>query len=183
MNYGEVEALYAALHSIRPEKRTAFKARLKHFQRLGFPPGVNTGTGRPANYDAAATMLLGLALEWAQLGSSPESTVAMLTRWPDFIRAAVARALASRPPNGPDTDDVFLSISPMALEALMEVTEDGVGFGAGTASELAGTIEAFSRLALINLSLLIYRIAERLPDEATFRADLAAWAAGEGTNG
>ncbi|MBR2270162.1 MULTISPECIES: hypothetical protein [Sphingobium] len=78
MNYGTVEALFAKLHLIRSEKRIAFKARLKHLQRLGFPPGINTGTGRAASYGAGEVFLLGLAIELIQLGLSPERAKSVL---------------------------------------------------------------------------------------------------------
>lgn len=71
-SFGVVEAALAHVHTIREDARSAFSARLKHFQRLGFPPGINTGRGRAASYDIGHLLLLMLALELVQLGIPPE---------------------------------------------------------------------------------------------------------------
>jgi hypothetical protein len=78
LTYGQVEDLLADLHDIPPTRQSALRARLKHFKRLGFPAGVNTGRGRAAEYGPSALLRLVLAFEMLQLGMTPERAIATL---------------------------------------------------------------------------------------------------------
>lgn len=73
-----MEEVFAALHMIAPDKRGAFQARMRHLQRLGFPPGTNTGRGRPAEYGFDQALLLALVFELNELGVSPERAIGIL---------------------------------------------------------------------------------------------------------
>jgi hypothetical protein len=75
LSFGQVESVLAALHKIADEKRVTFQTRLKFFQRLGFPEGVNTGKGKAAGYQAHHVLNLALALELLQLGLSGERQI------------------------------------------------------------------------------------------------------------
>ena len=74
-SFAEVEEILASLNRIAPGKRAAFRARLKHLQVLGFPPGANTGTGRRATYTFKMLLQMCLATELAQTGMSPKRAV------------------------------------------------------------------------------------------------------------
>ncbi|KFG90032.1 hypothetical protein BV98_002205 [Sphingobium herbicidovorans NBRC 16415] len=191
MNYGQIEALYASLHRIRPEKRVAFKARLKHLQRLGFPPGVNTGTGRAAVYGPGQIFLLGLALEFTQMGINPDRTVKIIQdeHWLIVKSGEVAaRDLSSA---AEPFKPIMIFFDPAALSDLMEAFGDGIDTALATLDfgKFDSAQEAFaswfsegaSRAAFISISSLLRRIEEWLLSQSSsvpgsFYADLITWA-------
>lgn len=82
-------------HMIRDNARLAFSARLKHFQRLGFPEGINTGRGRAATYHIGHLIHLAIALELAQLGVTPERAVDYVSDNRAEVAAIAAKAAHS----------------------------------------------------------------------------------------
>lgn len=72
LQYGQVEAILAALYGIADDKRVAFQGRIKHLQRQGFPPGTNTGKGKAASYSFPQLMQMVIALELIQAGLMPQ---------------------------------------------------------------------------------------------------------------
>ncbi|QNE04676.1 hypothetical protein [Croceicoccus marinus] len=78
LGFGQVEDMLSRQHQIDPDKRSAFANRLKHLQKLGFPPGVNTGRGVAAKYEANHLLLLALAIELAQAGYNPERAISLI---------------------------------------------------------------------------------------------------------
>ena len=84
-SYGDVEDVLVALNRIAPTKRAAFRARLKHLQRLKFPAGANSGTGKPAVYTFKMLLQMCLATELAQTGMSPKRIKKTIEgAWPDL---------------------------------------------------------------------------------------------------
>ena len=80
LRYPVVEALLAELHSVPATGRVALMARVKNLQRKGWPPGTNSGRGKPADYGFQATVDLLMAFELADLGIPPEQSVDILRR-------------------------------------------------------------------------------------------------------
>lgn len=104
--------MLAAIHQIAEDKRVAFRARLKHFQRLGVPSGVNTGTGKRAAYGLDQLLQLSLAMQMLELGLSPERITVLLQNWirqRDFIFEVASDARDRR---------AFLLLFPAALNSL-----------------------------------------------------------------
>jgi hypothetical protein len=128
-SYGDVEATLARLNRIAPDKRVAFRARLKHLQRQGFPPGVNTGTGKRATYSFSMLLMLAFATELTQAGMAPKRTVKTLTTSWSSVDASLLIAIA--PPTflaeftRPIEDNNLIWI--LSPEALRELSEDGEG--------------------------------------------------------
>ena len=89
----QVAAILASLHCTADDKRAALRAKLRHFQRLGFPEGVNVGKGKAAKYGAGELITLTLALEFAQLGLTPERIVHLIRRDYFPIFATVKRSI------------------------------------------------------------------------------------------
>jgi hypothetical protein len=81
------------LHRVSADKRVAMLGRLKHLQRLGWPPGSNLGKGRRVKYQADQTLLVAWALELIQLGFTPERAVATLREQPDSHWAITSLAV------------------------------------------------------------------------------------------
>lgn len=191
MNYGQIEALFANLHNIRTEKRIAFKARLKHLQRLGFPPGINTGTGRAAVYGPGQIFLLGLALEFTQMGINPERTVKLIQDeyWAIVRSGEVAAKILLD--NSLPFEPIMIFFDPAALSELMELFGDGMDTALATLDfgKFDSAQEAFahwftegaSRAAFISVSSLLHRIQKWLALHAStapgsYYSDFASWA-------
>lgn len=99
MRYGfaDVEDALARFHTISDEKRSAFANRLKHLQRRGFPPGVNTGRGRAADYAPHHVFLLAVALELNQLGAGPEAAIDLINGSVGHIAQGVTDMMSPYP--------------------------------------------------------------------------------------
>ena len=96
LGFSEVEAALAELHDVLPERRSAFRARIKHLQKLGFPAGLNTGKGTRAVYTLEAIAKLVAAFEFMQFGMMPATAVNLIeTNW-SFFRVTVAAAYIER---------------------------------------------------------------------------------------
>lgn len=80
LRYPEVEALLSELHGVAPTGRVALMGRIKNLQRKGWPPGTNSGRGKPAEYDGEAVIKLLLAFEMGALRIPPDQVV-------DWLRA------------------------------------------------------------------------------------------------
>ena len=64
-SFSLVEEVIAQMNFISDERRSAFSSRLKHFQRLKYPVGINTGRGVAAIYRARHLLLMALAVSVA----------------------------------------------------------------------------------------------------------------------
>jgi len=131
--FAEVDGALAAAHGIASAKRNAFRARLQHFQKLGFPEGLNTGRGRAAVYNPGHIILLGIALELGQLGLTPERAKAVISD--DMHATAMAVAMAAR-----GDFAVLLRCDPTALKSL--TIQEGVGDFASASFFYAGLGQA-----------------------------------------
>lgn len=115
LSYGELEDFLAHIHHVAPEKRTALKGRLKHFQRLGWPAGTNKGKGARVEYGIGQTMCLAMGMEMLQLGLTPERVVDQFK----FGGVTLARGFIDcLNEYGPDADTLFYIFSPESLHAL-----------------------------------------------------------------
>lgn len=114
--YGQVENLIAAIHGagVRP---TALLGRFKHFQRLGFPGGSNTGRGSRAEYGVEQILAFALAFELLETGIMPVRAVRIVrSAWHDAARVfAITWAELSSRHSG---DQMFLVLTPSALTEL-----------------------------------------------------------------
>jgi len=186
--FAEVEQALALVHTIADGKRSAFANRLRHLQRLGFPPGVNTGRGTVASYGVGEVFLLGVALELMQLGLNPERAVQAITD--DYFAVAMGAGMAARDgtPQGSFRNPVFYYLDPSALSDLMRPSRQGdrasssffyAGIGVITENLAESAKQGFGRLALINISFLIHRISGFLPlkdQKQLFYDNLSTWA-------
>lgn len=133
LSYSDVESVLAALHRIAPNKRIAFRARLKHFQRLGFPAGANTGTGKRVAYTAKMLLQLAFAVELTQVGITPKRIVEMLNLNWHFCEASIPMALTPRAhfdkwDKPITTNDFVWMLSPESLRDLAEGGDDDLDY-------------------------------------------------------
>lgn len=75
MYYAQIQQRLAKHHGIQADRLPAFMGRLKHFQRLGWPEGANTGRGRQADYTEEMFLDLLVATEINSLGIPPEKAI------------------------------------------------------------------------------------------------------------
>lgn len=69
-SYGQVESALARVHGIPTDAIGAFRARIKHFQKIGIVPS-SPGKGRRIDYSLRDIFLWGFALELAEFGIDP----------------------------------------------------------------------------------------------------------------
>lgn len=156
LSYGELEEFIAHLHRVAPEKRTALKGRLKHFQRLSWPAGTNKGKGARVNYGVGQTFSLAVAFEMLQIGLTPERVVEQLRMSTGLIARGFAAAYEDY---GPHADPIYYIFSPQSLYALrgLENHPEGHVSLLISQSELGNSIAKqamfrFRRLAMVNLT-------------------------------
>ncbi|WP_022687175.1 hypothetical protein [Sphingomonas phyllosphaerae] len=186
-SYSDVEGALAKLNRVATDKRIAFRARLKHLQRQGFPAGVNTGTGRRAAYSVASLLQLALATELTQAGMAPKRVVRIIEgNWWQIARAFL---VAMSPVDylntwevPPETNKLSLVLNPEALRDLSEegegefdyyesiavITADGLGLALGSHRENPPSVGETWRNLIINIhdlsSVLIGLVRDVRPD-------------------
>jgi hypothetical protein len=69
-SYGQVESALALVHGIPADAIGAFRARIKHFQKIGIVTS-SPGKGRRIDYSLNDVFLWGFALELAEFGADP----------------------------------------------------------------------------------------------------------------
>lgn len=125
LTYSDVESILAELNNVAPDKRVAFRARLKHFQRLGFPEGANTGTGRRAVYTVPMLFKLVLAVELVQVGMPPRLIAEIIDiNWP-FVLGSIRDNLSDE---GETLDQFHWFVDVNALEDLQEKRSSNIAF-------------------------------------------------------
>jgi hypothetical protein len=119
--YREIQEILARKHQISGANRTAFRGRIQHMQRLGFPTGVNTGKGRPVSYGWRELLLMGLAFEYLEIGSTPDRSIAEIVKIEDMLLAGLSKViLAAEQPEKSDQANHFLFAELSALLTLKD---------------------------------------------------------------
>lgn len=186
--------LLTHLHQVADDRQTALRGRLQHFQRLKFPPGVNTGRGKPAAYGAGSLVSLGVAFEMLQLGMLPEAIVALLRHYSGALPMAAGYAghLLSGKYGKIDIPDYHVIFFDPAALANLQGTKSGISDGDRQFYMNLATFRGckirelsdefwVSRLSLVNTTTLIFRIADYLQENhgvsaADFSNALIWWA-------
>lgn len=203
-SFADVERSLASAHSIASDRRSAFAGRLKHLQRLKFPPGTNTGRGRAATYQVEHIWLLGLVLEINQMGVAPERAVDVVQY--NLSRVADGTLNASKDCSGdfPSKHAHVFFFDPAGLGDLMDkprpirdVLPAAHGWPQDRASgsfvyigpaEYKKELDRFSkgmrrRAGMINIAALLITLAQNSASEQSgvheFLVELEAWAARE----
>lgn len=177
--YSEVSRLVARLHGIGEERLTALRGRLQHLQKLGFPAGVNTGRGRPAEYGPSQVLMLILILEFMAVGLAPERAVRLLRQRENEVKTATRLALSGLLTE--EVEAVFVRLEPAAL------FDEDPALGYATAERLdeflriSTHLTGFTRHVLINLTALLRHLVEWAADrslgtEEEFVQSLENWA-------
>jgi len=114
------------MNRIDPDSDAAFRARLRHFQRLGFPEGSNTGKGKRAEYDLDMLLQLVIGIQFMQAGVTPQRTVHLVTKNWSETRTYLLFASAPKELVAEDgrtlSNELVLCVSP---ESLRDITTEG----------------------------------------------------------
>lgn len=117
--YKEIQKILSQKHNIADHNGTAFRGRMQHMQRLGFPTGVNTGKGRPVSYTWRELLLLALAFEYLEIGATPDRAIAEIVKIEDMILTGVSKViLAGQEAADSPTSNHFLFAELSALLTL-----------------------------------------------------------------
>ena len=187
LTFAQVEKALALTNAVAETKRSAFAYRLKHLQKLRFPPGVNTGRGKAAAYDVGHLYLLGVALELNQLGLTPERTVNVINQNTLTIAQAGLEAAREGPPKGSYPAPMLLYFDPANLSDLMIQThnEDRASrsFHFGSLGQAQKDLRwwtkgGLSRVSFFSVSALLHHLAGYSPgreDRRQFYDALTTW--------
>jgi hypothetical protein len=200
LRYPEVEALLAELHQVAPTGRVALMGRIKNLQRKGWPPGTNSGRGKPADYSSGAVIELLLAFELAALRIPPEQAVTILRNldWSEAKEhlSRVGRSLADGLQDGTDQmgrllrSAALLIFNPDGLDTLRGGQEGASGaegqppwIALEEEGELDDLLYTGRRFAAVNLTRLLINAAFALekvngPDRTQFGKAVLSWVEG-----
>lgn len=117
LTYRELEGFLAYLHGVGADKRTALKGRIKHFQRLGWPSGINKGKGARVEYGIDQTLSLAIGFEMLQLGLTPEKVVDQLKSKGGFLAIAFSQAQRA---SDKKASSLYYAFAPESLSVLRD---------------------------------------------------------------
>lgn len=126
LSSGDVERVLIHMAMVAPDAVVAFRARLKHLQRLGIPLGANTGKGRRVPHTLDTMFQLVIAVDLLQVGLPPQMVFRTIKwNWAGIARALLLvsvpdECLESNQTEWPDKMLFFVQ-SPSALESLMDI--------------------------------------------------------------
>jgi len=90
LTFAQAQFALGFVAQIAPERVEAFESRLKQWQKMGFPEGVNVGRGTKAAYGATQTFQLLFLLKLLQVGLTPDRAQrVVLAGWEAFKDAIV----------------------------------------------------------------------------------------------
>lgn len=95
LTFNQMEAAFTARFQIPADKAVAFRGRLQHLQRLGFPSGVNTGRGTKATYGWTQMIQLMVALDLIDLGLTPDVAAKGVRQNSDRVLTAIQEIIHS----------------------------------------------------------------------------------------
>lgn len=160
-SFAQVSAALAEIHSIAPARVSAFRARLKHYQKMGFPSGINTGRGRAASYNIGHALQLAVVLETNQMGLLPERASKIVEWNLDRVKTALGLILFGMLEKQPsDSLPMFLSFDPNGLDDLQlpEIDRADETFNYGGIGVFLERVknwaEQVPRYAVINLTVM-----------------------------
>lgn len=161
--FATVDAILSRINMIRADAGTAFAARLKHLQRLGFPEGVNTGRGHAAVYNIGHLCDLNSALQLIQLGYLPERAIVSVRKNDNLKRAyyLVAHSLEMPSPKRYVVGMTPSALAPLGIDALTEIENLLIVSDVADLSEYVKTSTMF-RYAYFDLTATVDLIALHL---------------------
>lgn len=167
-SFATVERVLAYAHRVGDDRRSAFKSRLQHLQKRGFPAGTKTGRGRAASYSVEHVIKIALLLELNQMGIAPERALWILRL--DMSRAKMAVRMALRTMLSGDPLPMFLTFDPGGLDDLKHPTDTDDAAETFHYAGLGQLLENVSnwgeagvrRVALINVSAMLVVVLTEL---------------------
>ncbi len=176
--FPEVEALLARMHRIADDRRSAFSNRIRHLQKMHFPPGTNSGRGKAVVYSVRHIAQLALIFEFAQIGVQPERATKIYTAHATALTSAMTDAVGTLLSD--DHFPLLLIFDPAGLSELQDRDPEESSAGiddavitfqvmpiGSLAEQFADWTQGyFRRAAMINLTDMIDDLSARLAELA-----------------
>lgn len=118
LTFAQAHFALSFVSQIAPSRADAFEARLKQWQKMGFPEGINVGRGVRASYGATQVYQLLFMLKLLHVGLTPERAQRVVLAGWTSIKDAIAETvvdIANR--------ETRLHYSLIQLDALSELKE------------------------------------------------------------
>ena len=123
LSFGQVVDVLTEANSLSPARRERFISRLKQWQKMGFPEGVNVGKGARADYGAKQLFQLAFHLRMLALGLTPERAQSILKiAWNRIQDAITSVTILTAQGKG---GGHYLLIGMAALTELKDGPDDG----------------------------------------------------------
>lgn len=117
LSFAQANFALAFVTGVSMEKAGSFEARIKQWQKMGFPEGVNVGRGVKASYGATQIFQLLIMLKLLRVGLTPQrAQQVVISGWPK-LKDAVVETLSCMA-NGSE----HLHYCLIQLDALSELT-------------------------------------------------------------
>lgn len=185
LSFGQVAETLSVAHLILPDRIPALRSRIKDFQRREFPPGLNTGKGRAANYTPDHLVLLGVAFQLLELGMTPDRICQLLRRTGEVILLEMRNNLA-RPIHRFSKHKTVIYFDPRGLSDLRDrdFEEGSPGITIVTVDGLAMHLKkngGDARLAVIDLMAMMSMLVIGLEEATAFGSkeiieEIVVWA-------
>lgn len=161
--------MLAEMHHVDAERISALQSRIKDFQRREFPPGLNTGKGRAAEYKIEHIVLLTVAFEMLELGMTPDRICTLLASAGEAIVAEAVFYCRSGGGGLLRRKTSLIYFDPRGLSDLRsgrDFVKGAAGISIGTVADLTTKFKRHaigaSRLAVIDLGGLIHDAIESI---------------------
>jgi hypothetical protein len=120
LTFGQIEAILATMEGVHEDRRGAFHSRLKQWQKMGFPQGVNVGRGVRAPYGANQLFQLVYMVELLRVGLTPDRAIeTVIAAW-DTIRMGITETVQC---HAGESDHLhYISLK---IDSLTNLTEPG----------------------------------------------------------
>ncbi len=156
--YADIERAIAQMNEIPPEAMASFRGRVRNFQRIGLVKR-SSGVGQKVEWTADDAVYLAAIFELSQAGIPPSTIKAILGKHPDFLWWFPAAEA--------DDSDRFLFVGGSLMKPFAKAEQaDEIAVDTGTAEDVLAALKrpGNARLVVINLSVLLTRLAEHLKD-------------------
>jgi hypothetical protein len=100
LTFQQANFIVGFVSGVHPTRASSLESRIKQWQKMGFPEGVNVGRGVKAQYGATQLLQLMLLLKLLTVGLTPERAITVVRKgWPllrdQFVEAVSCIAAGS----------------------------------------------------------------------------------------
>lgn len=157
-------------------KQSALLGRFQHLQRLKLIEGINPGRGKAAEYSAYHIVIIAIAFEMLQLGTTPDRAVEIIKKNIKLIQVAIGYAVASKDCVSPSLiryDPAILTTSDEwdLAHATFHANDEEIGIRQFEWLFISGSVERAVYISLSGTLRHIFAVWDGWPDELETGAD------------